>query len=608
MKKVTLLLASTLLTLCSCSNETSSQKYYTLSFESEYGEVASIKIQFGHTLSNLPDVPECPGYDGYWAIDGQTINNESIYAYHENKVAIANYDAVSYLLSFDGTSETKRIKYNERIGELPAIPEKTGFTANSNWKIDNEEINQDTVYKWTSNKIAEVDYIVVKYKLSFENLTTVQEYTYGQVLGTLPEVPTDNDKPTNKYEYNWTIDDKIITSESTYMYYSDKMAKRLIRKIDAYECVTDTNIINNNLISVNQCVTEKDGHVNVNTDALQVLMDNKVTDIYNTGVTISWTYKTGFNVDYEYHVVEISKDQNFTNSDDIISIVTFDNKVKTEAILETCTDYYYRIKSYITNSSGERELIEESNVYAFTTPNGARTFKDPSNVIDNLRDALAYQSTIEGKKLKQGVVFRSANFDKANKDTKVFAKDLLNIKTDLDLRSESERSDLNGVSPLGNDVNYKYVSRTEGAVTYYAGQANKTGINETAETSKVSGYDALREELLVFTDQNAYPVIFHCAIGRDRTGTLNAILLALAGVSEIDIYRDYFVSTLSKAGQNDGAKASVLFESIQSVITNLISLQDGKNTQEKITNFLTKNNILTEAEISQITNNILEDR
>ena len=37
-------------------------------------------------------------------------------------------------------------------------------------------------------------------------------------------------------------------------------------------------------------------------------------------------------------------------------------------------------------------------------------------------------------------------------------------------------------------------------------------------------------------------VLFHCSAGKDRTGTLSAILLALAEVSEEEIVRDYLLS------------------------------------------------------------------
>ena len=39
-------------------------------------------------------------------------------------------------------------------------------------------------------------------------------------------------------------------------------------------------------------------------------------------------------------------------------------------------------------------------------------------------------------------------------------------------------------------------------------------------------------------------ILFHCQEGKDRTGIISAILLLLAGVSDIDIYADYEISNV----------------------------------------------------------------
>lgn len=39
-------------------------------------------------------------------------------------------------------------------------------------------------------------------------------------------------------------------------------------------------------------------------------------------------------------------------------------------------------------------------------------------------------------------------------------------------------------------------------------------------------------------------VLFHCQEGKDRTGIISALLLLLAGVSDIDIYADYEISNI----------------------------------------------------------------
>ena len=54
--------------------------------------------------------------------------------------------------------------------------------------------------------------------------------------------------------------------------------------------------------------------------------------------------------------------------------------------------------------------------------------------------------------------------------------------------------------------------------------------------------ESLKKAFKVFTNRNNYPVIFHCAIGTDRTGVVAFYLNALLGLKDEDIYRDYLFS------------------------------------------------------------------
>ncbi len=54
-----------------------------------------------------------------------------------------------------------------------------------------------------------------------------------------------------------------------------------------------------------------------------------------------------------------------------------------------------------------------------------------------------------------------------------------------------------------------------------------------------AGMENYRELFPVFAKEENYPILFHCAVGADRTGTLAAILQALLGCSREDIRRDY---------------------------------------------------------------------
>lgn len=50
-------------------------------------------------------------------------------------------------------------------------------------------------------------------------------------------------------------------------------------------------------------------------------------------------------------------------------------------------------------------------------------------------------------------------------------------------------------------------------------------------------------------------ILFHCQEGKDRTGIISALLLLLAGVSEVDIYADYEISNVYLHEMIKSAKA-----------------------------------------------------
>jgi protein-tyrosine phosphatase len=57
------------------------------------------------------------------------------------------------------------------------------------------------------------------------------------------------------------------------------------------------------------------------------------------------------------------------------------------------------------------------------------------------------------------------------------------------------------------------------------------------------GWEGLLGALQVIADPQSAPVIVHCMAGKDRTGTVCALTLALLGVSDQDITADYALTT-----------------------------------------------------------------
>jgi len=56
------------------------------------------------------------------------------------------------------------------------------------------------------------------------------------------------------------------------------------------------------------------------------------------------------------------------------------------------------------------------------------------------------------------------------------------------------------------------------------------------------GRDALVEALSLMGGDEHYPLVFHCAAGKDRTGVLAALVLEILGVGRGDIVADYVIT------------------------------------------------------------------
>ncbi len=184
------------------------------------------------------------------------------------------------------------------------------------------------------------------------------------------------------------------------------------------------------------------------------------------------------------------------------------------------THYYYQV---IAVCGAE---TEESQVYDFKTEALPRTVYIDG--VSNTRDIGGYYTEDGQYRIKQDIVWRSGRL---NDITATGQKTLLEdfgVKTVLALNADKNDSTYLGAAGL----NYVSVS-----APWYAYEGDGVVAAKYRE--------ALLTELRVFADADNYPIVFHCSAGKDRTGTLAALLNALCGVSEKDLYLDYELSAFS---------------------------------------------------------------
>lgn len=114
----------------------------------------------------------------------------------------------------------------------------------------------------------------------------------------------------------------------------------------------------------------------------------------------------------------------------------------------------------------------------------------------------------------------------------------LRIHTDIDFRFERElnRAGFDNAA-LRKTLNYVSIAID-----------NSHGLGRTEYRHMVRENDAALAQIFhLLAKSDTYPVIYHCAGGKDRTGMVTALLLEALGASRADIMADYMLSEKNKA-------------------------------------------------------------
>jgi len=147
--------------------------------------------------------------------------------------------------------------------------------------------------------------------------------------------------------------------------------------------------------------------------------------------------------------------------------------------------------------------------------------------LGNVRDIGGYD-TVYGRRVKQGLIYRSMKLEPIREEGKKRLVEDLGIRCDFDLRLAGEGG-FGHHSPLGDKVKYIKIT-TDSYVRVLDNHAHWALL------------------LRYFANHAVLPLIFHCAGGTDRTGTVAAILLGVLGVSDEDILQDYEATSMEEGG------------------------------------------------------------
>lgn len=220
--------------------------------------------------------------------------------------------------------------------------------------------------------------------------------------------------------------------------------------------------------------------------------------------------------------------------------------------------------NYYNSFIGEKYYWNIAAVYsdcAFCTVTDDFSVEDklPRNIyidgVTNCRDMGGWTNA-NGKRIKQGLLYRSARIENATTTGKKTFFDELGIKSEIDLRMESEI-----VNAFKDKLNYYPCCMG------YDGNILKINTESIIKAFKVLG------------DEKNYPLDFHCSIGTDRTGMMACVMGALLGATPEQLYRDYLFSNF---GNINGKRT----ESTITSYLNIFNKKSGDTLSQKVYNYL----------------------
>ena len=156
----------------------------------------------------------------------------------------------------------------------------------------------------------------------------------------------------------------------------------------------------------------------------------------------------------------------------------------------------------------------------------------------NFRDLGGYDTT-DGRRVRWRRLFRSDSLSPVTvDDARVLTEDLgLVAVVDLRRGREVERDGRGGLADVA--LHYHHVPLINDSDLESDRSWERT-LHELYTHMLAQSAGAVSEALTVIASEAAeHPTVFHCTAGKDRTGIVAALVLALLGVSDEDIVADY---------------------------------------------------------------------
>ena len=157
----------------------------------------------------------------------------------------------------------------------------------------------------------------------------------------------------------------------------------------------------------------------------------------------------------------------------------------------------------------------------------------------NFRDLGGHQ-TGDGREVRWQMLYRADGLHRLS-EADLDRLGSLGVTTVIDLRTMEELTTRGRVGPITSLAAFHHLPMFEELpeISVVEGWADPVALGRHYAAMAEEGADAIASALAVLADEAAYPAVFHCTAGKDRTGVLAAIVLGLLGVPDEVIADDY---------------------------------------------------------------------
>lgn len=376
-----------------------------------------------------------------------------------------------------------------------------------------------------------------------------------------------------------------------------KKLSLLITFVLAVGCVLSLFGCSNDTITLTQYNSPVDFHTDIQQMYLSDVfgsefVPNEETDEVNghtelsrpNPVTLSWRATNAA----ENYTVEISETADFAHKQ-VLNATQTSVEVYN---LKIATTYYWRVSNgkvtsdvgtFVTSANGPRNLYVDG--------------------VTNFRDVGGWM-TESGKRIKQGVLFRSARLNasyrtdeqgnevKYEEPNQVVAEitaagidvvKQLGIKTEVDFRLDERNGYPQGVTPCSVVDGVDYVALPM--------SGSKTMLTDNEQQ--------LKTLVEMLADESNYPLLYHCNIGTDRTGMVSYLVGALCGMNAHDLLIDYLFSNFGNIQDT---------KSPSNAHNSFFGLSDyqGDTLQQRAENFFLSIGV-SQKTLDKVVDNLLED-